>query len=361
MHAYGLIKVMPPRQSHLPQDRSTYIPPRIQQEINQHMQKTLPANLQYYQKSGGYVPPNIQQQMAQHMQSTMPEHLKQYINPYMQQNVVSQHLASAAHAPSPNFTPAKTPSFLPNQKRLDPFQATSEHLPPSQLAFSQTPQTSQPTSTEPPQVTTSPEAQYAFITNPDVPVKRSSSLLTLLSGKSLMTRIAVIGGGLVVLLVVISVLRGLVSGSFNLQPFLVVLQDQQELIHITSDASQPQSGQPALPANYQNFLATTKLTVTSAQEQLLIYLAKNNQKVNTAELRYNTSIDSQLTTAESNDTYTLTFQQIMNSQLDTYKTNLVQAYDKTSGKKGRAQLRSDYNQLKLLIKQFNQANNVPSN
>src|SRR5271170_5229902 len=110
MYAYGLIKAMPPRQSHLPQARATHIPDRIQQEMDRHMQQTLPANLQYYQKSGGYVPPHIQQEMAQHMQSTMPEHLKQYINPYMQQTVVSQHLSSPpSEGQIPNFIPHHIP------------------------------------------------------------------------------------------------------------------------------------------------------------------------------------------------------------------------------------------------------------
>ena len=354
MHAYGLIKTMPPHQSHLPQARSTYIPPRIQHEMNQHLQKTLPANLQYYQKSGGYVPPHIQQQMAQHMQKSMPEHLKQYINPYMQQTVVTQHLASGA-APPAHINPM-TPTFGGQQTttrfQVQPHQATQ----PQQVI-------SQPQSgplTTPPQ----PEAHvvqepYAFITNPEVMPKSSSRLLSLLNGKSLTTRLAVLGGGVVGLIILLSILGRLLSASFPLQPFLVVLQDQSELMHLTTNQSQ--SGEAALPATYQNFLATTQATVTSAQSQLLIYLAKNKQKVSPADLRYSSSIDAQLTAAATNETYVTTYQQIMTNQLSDYKTALRQAYAETSGKKGHAQLSNDYRQLTLLIKQYDQAISAPSN
>lgn len=350
---------MPPRQSHLPQARSTHIPARIQQEMSQHMQQTLPANLQYYQKSGGYVPPNIQKQMAQHMEKSMPNHLKQYIEPYMQQNVVSQHLTSVPGAQAAHFTARATPTHLPAQQPLHTFEApTTQAIPQPQPTFPQS-QDTQPAPIPEPEATSSPQEPYAFITNPEATAKSPPAILTLLSGKSLLLRIAVLGGGLVVLLIIFSVLKGLIVGSFNLQPFIVVLQDQQELIHLTS--AQSQSGQSALPATYQNFIATTQLTVSSSQSQLLTYLAKNDQKVKPAQLTYSTSIDKQLASAATSDTYVSTFQGIMSSQLNDYKTALRQAYAETSGKKGHAQLSSDYRQAQLLTKQFNQASGTPSN
>jgi hypothetical protein len=117
---------MSPQPPHLGQDRAAIIPPRIQAEMARHMEQTLPANLQYYQKSGGYVPPNIQKQMAQHMEKSMPNHLKQYISPYMQQQVVPQHLASvpgAGVAPA-QFHPVThtAPSYNPNQPLARPHE-----------------------------------------------------------------------------------------------------------------------------------------------------------------------------------------------------------------------------------------------
>jgi len=324
--------------------------------MERHMQQTLPANLQYYQKSGGYVPPHVQQQMAQYMQKSMPTHLQQYINPYMQQKVVPQHLTSMPGGQATHFTPHTVPTNVPGQQPLHPFETHPEIPPQLQPALPQA-QNTQPAPTAPPAPTTPPLQPYGFITDPDVSAKSSFSLLTLLNGKSLLTRIAVLGGGLVVLLIVFSILKGLIAGSFNLQPFLVVLQDQQELIHLSS--VQAQSGQAALPATYQNFLATTQLTVGSSQAQLLTYLTKNNQKIKSNQFGYSTALDKQLTSAETSDTYLSTFQQIMSSQLNNYKTGLRQAYNETSGAKGRAQLSSDYRQAVLLIKQFNQANSSP--
>jgi hypothetical protein len=362
MYAYGLIKAMPPRQSHLPQARATHIPDRIQQEMDRHMQQTLPANLQYYQKSGGYVPPHIQQQLAQHMEKSMPNHLKQYINPYMQQNVVSQHLTSMPGGQSGSFSPTThaSPSFIPNQQHLNTFAAGQpQGMPEAQPALPQAEDT-QPSPAPQPEVTSSPQEPYAFITNPEVTEKSPPALLALLSGKSLWARIAVFGGGLVVLLIIFSILKGLLAGSFNSQPFLAVLHDQQELIHLTS--TQSQSGQAALPATYQNFIATTQVTVKSAQSQLLAYLLKNKQKISTTELDYySAAIDSQLTAAETTDTYTATFQGIMSNQLASYRTDLRRAYAETSGKKGHEQLSYEYNQATLLVKQFNQAGSAPSN
>src|ERR1017187_6514082 len=107
MYAYGLINAMSPQQPHLPQDRAVNIPTRVQQAMDKHLQQTLPANLKYYQDSGAYVPPHIQQQIQSHMQKSMPEHLKQYINPYMQQQVVPQHLGTAQGMHPPQFTPGQ--------------------------------------------------------------------------------------------------------------------------------------------------------------------------------------------------------------------------------------------------------------
>jgi hypothetical protein len=106
-----------------------------------------------------------------------------------------------------------------------------------------------------------------------------------------------------------------------------------------------------------NFATTTQVTVTSAQAQLTAYLTSNKQKVDPKllTLKVSTTVDSQLTTAATAGTYTSAFQQVMTSQLGTYMTDLRSAYAKTSGKKGRAQLSSDYAQASLLIKQLNEA------
>ncbi len=349
---------MNPTSPHLPQDRAAYIPPRIQQEMAKHMEQTLPANLKYYQQSGGYVPPNVQKQMAQHMEQTMPNHLKEYINPYMQQQVVPQHLASVPLGQPTHFTPhPPSPSLENAVQPLHPFE-------------DQTQAVSQPQQISPqmqgPQPAVQPQAYgnqgpYEFITNPATSERPASMLPSLLNGKSLRTRIIVLGGGLVGLLIIFSILKGLLAGSFDVQPFLAVLQDQQELIHLSTEANQSSTGQASLPASYQGFIATTQLTVTSVQSQLITYLALNKQQVSPKQLnlKISTATDTQLTGASASGNYTATFQQIMSSQLNTYTADLRSAYAQTTGKKGRAQLNDDYKQARLLIKQLNQAGSTP--
>lgn len=351
MYAYGLIKVMPSQQSYLPQDRTVAIPAGVQQEIDMHMQQTLPSNLKYYQKSGSYVPPHVQQEMAQHLEQTMPAHLKQYIGPYMQQRVVSQHLGSAPASQPPNFAPHGGATFSPNQQFSHPF-APPQAPQPQVIAPTQS---LQPAAE--PQAVSPQQEPYAFITDPQGPLKAPQQLM---GGKPLLFRVAVIGGGLVVLLIVLSALKGLIfGGGFNLPPFVAVLQDQQELIHLTTNALQPQAGQSAspLPSDYLNFATTVQVTVTSAQAQLTTYLTNNKQKVSPTllSLKVSTSIDNQLSTAAAAGTYTSAFQSVMTSQLDTYAADLRTAYDKTSGLKGHAQLSSDYAQASLLVKQLNQS------
>jgi hypothetical protein len=345
---------MPPRQSHLPQDRSAIIPPRIQQEMARHMEQTLPANLQYYQKSGDYVPPNVQKQMAQHMEQTMPNHLKQYINPYMQQQVVPQHLAQPGGQTA--FNPVQTPqTYTANQGPSHAFDTQpTQGFQPQQVIQPLTPQP-----TAEPQVISPPQEPYAFITDPQNIASSAPNPLSL-KGKSMRKRIAIVGGGLVVLLIVLNILKGLLAGSFPLQPFVAVVQDQQELMHLTSTSAQAQPGQSTLPPAYLNFITTTQLSVTSSQSQLLTYLVDNKQKVNPKEfdLKVSTSIDAQLANAVTSNTYASTFQQIMNSQLVTYASDLNQAYKQSSGVKGHALLRSDYKQAVLLIKQLKQASDT---
>lgn len=349
---------MNPMSPHLPQDRAAYIPPRIQQEMAKHMEQTLPANLKYYQQSGAYVPPNVQKQMAQHMEQTMPNQLKEYINPYMQQKVVPQHLASMPGGQPTHFAPnLPSQSYETAVQTLQPFKEQARGEPPPQQV---SPQLQSPQPDAQPQAADH-QGIYEFITNSTATEKPAPMLTSLLSGKSLRLRIVILGGGLVGLLIIFSILKGLLAGNFNSQPFLAVLQDQQELIHLSSEANKSQTGQAALPASYQGFIATTQLTVTSVQSQLITYLALNKKQVSPQQLnlKISSAKDTQLTGASASGDYVATFQQIMSSQLNTYTTDLHSAYAQISGKKGRAELNDDYKQARLLIKQLNQAGSVP--
>lgn len=348
---------MPPPQSHLPQDRATHIPSRIQQEMDMHLQQTLPAHLKYYQSSGDYVPPHIQQEMAQHMQQSMPEHLKQYISPYMQQRVVPQHLASTQEFQQPHYTPSNATTYVPDRIFVPSAPTSAQAAPQSQVVQPQA--TVQPSQSAAVAQPVNPQTPYDFITNPQASTQVRSSFL---SGKSLPIRLAMVVGGLVVLFIIFAIAKSILGGGgFKLQPFEVVLEDQQEIIHLTSNALQPQNGESSLSDSDQNFVATTNAVMTSDQSQLTAYLTTNKQTVTQQELnlKVSTSIDDQLTAAQGAGNYTTVFEQTINSQLNGYAVDIQRAYLETTGKKGRAQLSNDYAQAGLLLKQLNSLINNP--
>jgi hypothetical protein len=328
-----------------------------------HMEQTLPANLQYYQKSGGYVPPHIQQQMAKHMEQTMPAHLKGYINPYMQQHVVGQHLGAPPAGQATHFSPNASTAFAVDHQHAvaeqHGFEPHAEHYQPQPPPQPQHDENSQPPAIVTPPETSTPLEPYAFITNPEQPIKPPISLLGI---KLPMRWLTIAGGGAVGLIIVLSILKSLLGSSFNLPPFVAILQDQQELIHLTTNAAQSTNSQAVLSPAYQNFVATTELTVTSAQAQMLQYVINNKQKIPSQELnlKESVSLDNELTAAATNGDYTSTLQQVMSTQLNTYLADLQSAYAKTSGKKGHAQIKSDFDQATLLLQQLNQASGASS-
>jgi hypothetical protein len=316
------------------------------------MQQTLPANLQYYQRSGGYVPPHIQQQMAQHMQQTLPANLKQYIGPYMQQRVATQYLT-----PEASLVAQSTPHPLSEHQISHDLTHLSERheLPGMTVSPTISPQTSKPQDEVQP---SGPAEPYDFITNPPSPPK--TSFLDVFHETSLPKLLGILGGGFVVCLLLIVILHSFLSTSFDLSPFLSVLQDQQELIHLTSEVVQNPSEQAALPPTYNNFIATTQATVTSSQNQLINYLLLNKQKINPKDisLKELTTTDSQLLAAVTSNTFPSTFQSIMTTELNTYRADIRFAYNQTTGKNGHIELLNEYKQTGLLLKQLNEANSA---
>lgn len=164
-------------------------------------------------------------------------------------------------------------------------------------------------------------------------------------------RVAVVVGGLFVLLILFIIIKGLLSGGGNTTALLNVAQQQEELIHLSTNANQ----QAGLSIDNQNSAVTTQASVTSAQGQLITYMATNGHKVKAKDLEKNVSanLDQELTTATSNNTYDSTYKKIMQSQLSDYQQSLQAAYKQTSGPKGRKLLTDQFNAAKLLLQQLN--------
>lgn len=166
-------------------------------------------------------------------------------------------------------------------------------------------------------------------------------------------RAVYIAGGLLVLLVIFIIIKGLFGGGSNLTPYDTVAEDQQELIHLVVNASQ----QTNTTVADQNFAATAQLSLTSSLADTVKYLANNGQKISTKILdsKVSTATDTQLVNAASAGTYDQTFQQVMQGKLTAYISDLQQAYRQTSGKNGHALLSDEYKQAQLLLTQLNAA------
>lgn len=166
-------------------------------------------------------------------------------------------------------------------------------------------------------------------------------------------RIAIVVGGLIVMLVLFLIIKGLLSGGGNTQALINVAQDQQEIIHLTTNATS--NSQVGLSTTNENFAVTAQASLTSAQQQLVTYLANNGHKVKdkTLNLKINTTLDQDLTTAATNSTYDSTFKQTMQNQLNNYQQALRTAYQQTKGPKGRKLLNDQYNASVLLLQQLN--------
>ena len=190
------------------------------------------------------------------------------------------------------------------------------------------------------------EHPYSFILQSQKPTRRLS-----LGSRSLPQRIAVVSGGLLVLIIVLSLVKGAISHGPNFVPIVATVERQQELLHIMTSAVQ----QPSLSTTNKNFALTAQLSLGSAQTKLLKYLADNGTKVKPSQLsgKISTSVDKSLTAAAANSTYNQTFQTTVQAQLNSYIQGLKQAYSQDKGARGRALLNDDYNQAQLLLTQLN--------
>ncbi len=198
-----------------------------------------------------------------------------------------------------------------------------------------------------------PQGQYDFITEPTRSAG-GSPLSKLSGGGSKLARLALLLGGLFVLLIIFSFVKGLLAGP-GLIAYVGVVQDQQELIHLMDGVTQQQAaGQQGLSTTDKYFAITAKLSLTSSQSQLLKYLAANNTKVSPKmlSLKVSSAIDQQLAAALAATTYDQTFKEVARAKLTTYSTDLQRVFQQSKGTKGSLLLQSNYTQAQLLLTQL---------
>jgi hypothetical protein len=220
---------------------------------------------------------------------------------------------------------------------------------------STSPQPQSPAGTQPqaqPEQPATPVEPYDFIMDAGKP--QSKPILPLPGLNSTLKRVVFGFVSLVVLLIILNVAKGLLRGTTNTAFLFGLVQDQQEIIHITSNANSSGPSQGLTTAS-QNFAATTNASISSAQLAIATALTSTKQKITPVvlNLKVNPQLDTQLTTAGANGTYDQTFQQLMKAQLTTYMNDLNLTYSKTKTKQGQDLLKNDYAQAKLLLTQLN--------
>jgi len=189
------------------------------------------------------------------------------------------------------------------------------------------------------------EHPYSFIVN-EMP-KRSTDSVNSGRDSSLIKRIGVVAGGLVLLIVLFSVFKNLVLPGPNLSGVVATFQRQQAILHVTSEALQ----QTSLSADNKNFAVTAQLSLTSSAHSIGGYLTENGEKLTPQIInaKISSDIDSQLTAAASNNQYNSTFSQVMQTLLTGYMNGLKTAIAEDKGAKGQQLLRDDYSQAQLLL------------
>lgn len=331
-----------------------------------------------YQDRHAYIPPHVEQAMTKQMEHALPAHMKRYAGAYVQQNMTGPGMATSGkmtgppagykpvtHLPRKDHfhqykaqQPSKADAFLSQNTPPAPAepgtvyaaqspqpQATQDPAPPQQIPEQPVAYPPQ----NPSQPASGPTSNYDFFMGAEQQQIRKPSPL---SNSSLPIRIGLVAGGLVALLIIFNVAKGLLAGPSVLPYYVTVTQDQQEIIHLSSDATELQTD---INTTNKNFAATAQLSVTSAQADIIKLLSKNGRKVKVKELnlKLSDSTDARLKDASAAGTYNETFKDIMLSELKTYMSDLKTTYNHSKSDSGRALLSDKYHQAELLTEQLN--------
>jgi len=334
---------------------------------------------QAYSDSHAYIPPHVQEAMTKQMEHMSPSHMKQYAGAFVQQNMTQGRSAPQAgkvtgapanyrpvtHLPRKDHfhqykvqQPSRADDFAPiNQApdaQVQPITAPQQPLAPPQPTVYPAQQYQQPTSqtyiqqgqASGPQPNMMPD--YDFFMNNQQPVQKRQILPG--SNSSLPARLGLATVGLIVLLIVFNVVKGLLAGPSNYPYYLSVIQDQQAIVHISTTALEEED----LNTVNKNFAATAQTSVKSSQTDIVGVVVGSGKKIDPkkANLKVSTATDTELTTAAASGTYNSKFNEIMQDQLKVYKKDLGVIYDKTTNSKNRNLIKSQFNQAELLTQQL---------
>lgn len=259
----------------------------------------------------------------------------------------------------PNQQPLQQPSYQPTAYPMTApaAPAASPQLPQQPLAppasqQSPGPQQVVPAPNEPVSDPNDPNKKYEFILNPEKKPHKSSLLPAGATAPGMnMTKVLLLAGGVMILLIVLAVVLSMARGGDKPATGLyAILNDQQEIIHVTSKA-----GNNLESGNLQTFTATANSTTTSSQQELIAFLSQHKVKINADKLAATpfTSADQTLSAAQAANTYDAAYKQLMADILKDYQSKILQT-GKTSTGSERTILQKELAAAELLSKQLEQ-------
>lgn len=199
---------------------------------------------------------------------------------------------------------------------------------------------------------------YEFITNPQKPSRPPLMSFSGGSGNGVGMRIAVFGGGIVILIIIMVALSSLLKGPSNVPNMKVVAEDQAELIRVTTLATQDESNDISQSTTLY-FAMNANLTISSAQQKLLAFLAAHGAKPSTATLalKTNNQTTQTLAAAAASSTYDTTFLTAMQGDMSSYMSDLKVAYAASKNPQEQQLLKGDYQSAQLLTQELTSAQN----
>lgn len=184
--------------------------------------------------------------------------------------------------------------------------------------------------------------EYDFIINKQQPKK---PLLPIGGGKSSKLLLAIAGGvGLLFIVLIVGLLLS-AAGDKTLDKLTTVAITQQEIIRLT------ENNKSITDESVKNFVVNTNLTVQTDQKAVLAFLKGKKVVLEGKQLATgrDTKADNDLTQASQVGEYNTVLKNIITQKLETYQTQLQEAFNETSNSSAKKIINDSFNHNKALL------------
>jgi hypothetical protein len=192
---------------------------------------------------------------------------------------------------------------------------------------------------------------YDFIVNPNTPKSRKGLIGR--GGAPSWKGLALFGGILVVLAIVVVTVLNSMAPKGSTPGLTLAAQRQQEIIRVATLATMGATGQDT-----KNFVANVQLSISSSQVKTLNYLQSHGTKLKVKQLSLykDSQTDTLLTNAANAGNYDKVVVQTLSAQLQTYEGTLQDTEKDTTSTSARQLLKDDYANAQKLLAQASDMN-----